>query len=112
MTCVPLSGTTHTITGTVNLTYRDETGQPNAPGDPPGRICLCCGPEFPGHVFGIGFALPPYLTQFPDHFGRRLDYWLQDVLPFKALEGRRIKVTVELLPGEATTGQNPRPGKH
>jgi hypothetical protein len=93
------------ITGTVHLTYRDEAGRDNSPHHPPGKICTCCGPEFPGHVFGIDLALPDFGRAA--YLGQNLDDWLQVAFPFKELEGRQIRITAVLLDGEATTGRNP-----
>jgi hypothetical protein len=80
------------IIGTVVLLHSNQLpGRENEKKD-----CICC-PDFPSHVFGINFKLPPYPSVFPEHFGRSLDYWVQSMFSFTKLEGRRIRITAELI---------------
>lgn len=76
------------IVGTVELDYSRNPRKP--------KQCLCC-PSFPSHVYSEGFKLDPFETYFPDYFTRDLDHWLRSQFDFKSLEGRRIKITAELL---------------
>jgi hypothetical protein len=86
-----MNATRHEITGTVRLKYdADEAAKGK-------KVCIDC-PDFPGHVFSMYLELPPYPTSHPEHFGRDLKLWIDSVFRFKSLEGRRIRVTAELVP--------------
>jgi hypothetical protein len=73
---------THGITGTVVL-HKSAN-----------RDCLCCdGP----HVFSQYLELDHYASQFPAHFRRDIDHWLQSVLDFKTFEGKTIAITARVV---------------
>jgi hypothetical protein len=80
----------HEITGTVGLCYN----QTPRPGSGP---CRCC-PGKPGHVFSTSLDLDAFASRFPDHFGMEVRYWLESVFAYTQIEGRRIRITAELLP--------------
>ncbi len=81
------------IVGTVILRHSNQLpGRENEK-----KICICC-PDFPSHVYGLDFALPAFGSAYPEHFGRNLDLWLRSMFPFKKLEGRKIRVSAELVP--------------
>lgn len=71
---------TATITGTVVLGYDKHPALP--------KECVCC-PDQPSHVRLKRLHLP-------DH-ADGIDDWLKRTFDFKKLEGKRIKVTAELI---------------
>jgi hypothetical protein len=86
------------IIGTVSLMHSNQL--PGREDEP--KVCICC-PGFASHIFGINFDLPEYPTDDPKHFGRNLDRWLQSSFPLKQMEGRRIRITAEIIEDDTTT---------
>jgi hypothetical protein len=80
----------HEITGTIELSYDRSGAKPN--------VCICC-PDFPAHVFAVGLQLDPYPNSWPEHFhaGRDLNLWVKSMVGMKHLEGRRLRVTVQVV---------------
>lgn len=82
----------HEIIGTVRLGHSNQIpGHENEE-----KVCICC-PDFPSHIYKRSLELPEYPTDYPKHFGSDLDLWVKSMFDFKKLEGRQIKVTIELL---------------
>jgi len=63
------------------------------------KDCICC-PGFPSHVHHVGTELNAFPSRYPSHFPRDLDNWLYSTFDLKHLEGRKIRITAELLPIE------------
>lgn len=80
------------IEGTVKLGHSNQiAGHENEK-----KVCICC-PDFPSHVYQVSLDLPPYPTDYPEHFGRDLNLWVKSMFDFKKLEGRKIRITAELV---------------
>ncbi len=60
------------------------------------KICICC-PGFSSHVYMIGTELSNFTSRYPSHFPRDLDNWLYSMFDLKDLEGRKIRITAELI---------------
>lgn len=59
------------------------------------RKCKCCPNG--DHVFTRGVAWEPWDTGFPEHFGKGEDVLVSKVIRAAETEGKRIRVTVEVL---------------
>ena len=57
------------------------------------KECICC-PDFPSHIYKTELVLPSYPSA---HMGRNVDLWLRSVFEYKKLEGRKIRITAEVL---------------
>lgn len=89
-----------TIEGTVVLGHSNQIeGRENEP-----KQCICC-PDFASHIYSMRLDLPEYPSRFPKHFGRRVDYWIESNFDFKKLEGRKIRITVELVGESSRAGE-------
>lgn len=80
------------ITGTIELSYDREPDTK--------KLCICC-PGFPSHVYGQDFVLGFNSSRFNDVPATLTD-WLRDIFPFKDLDGRKIRITAELIDDEPT----------
>jgi len=66
-------------------------------GAPDGERCKCCPPGT-GHIFARGVEFEPFESAYPDHFGHGAEQFLGTVaLEDNALEGKRVRLTVEVL---------------
>ena len=82
----------HTITGTVEV-QRSHSSQ-----------CICCDGQ---HVTCARLVLDDYTSFAPGHIKGSLLDWLDSSLDLKLLEGRRIKISVEVLTSELGSDRNP-----
>lgn len=57
--------------------------------------CICCDGC---HVVGTSIALDAYAAFSLDHAEGSVLNWIDTSLDLKTLDGRRLKITVELLP--------------
>ncbi|PZD70803.1 hypothetical protein C1752_08945 [Acaryochloris thomasi RCC1774] len=74
-----------TITGTVEVQRSDSSE------------CICCDGQ---HVFNTSLVLDDYPSFSPGHIKGSLFDWVDSSLDLKLLEGRRIKISAEVLPSE------------
>ena len=58
--------------------------------------CVCC-PGESGHIFSRGVEFGPFEDSFPDHFGHGVRELLGTVIGDNSLDGKRVRVTVEVL---------------
>jgi hypothetical protein len=59
--------------------------------------CVCC-PDSPTHIFARTIDFEPYECDLPEHFGRSANEFVyQAVLRDNGNEGKRIRLTVEIL---------------
>jgi len=78
----------HAIEGTVTFMRSD----------PEGQVCVCC-PKGGGHIFSRGIKWDAYETRRPEHFGSSANVFVDSrITDYNANEGRRVRLTVELLP--------------
>lgn len=77
------------------------------PDPDPARRCRCCRPL--GHVFCYGVRVPsvtrPGINGQPQ--AGSVDNWISDVLypAYKREDGRKVIITLEVLPAEPGTGE-------
>lgn len=65
--------------------------------DPPSR-CICC-PDSPSHIFCRYIQFDPFESIYPEHFGQGADEFIGTaVLYNNSLEGRRVRLTIEIIP--------------
>lgn len=61
------------------------------------KICICC-PGQPSHIFNRELVLDKFDSIYPEHFGFSVTEFVGTcVLHDNSLEGRRVRITVELL---------------
>lgn len=59
--------------------------------------CACC-PGQPGHIYSRGVKFGPFDDVYPEHFGHGVRELLGSIaLTDNSLEGKRVRVTVEVL---------------
>lgn len=68
--------------------------------DPETQQCICC-PKGGGHIFGRGVKWDAWQTNYPEHFGNGPDVLMYKVTDQNRHEGKRVRVTVEVLPDAA-----------
>lgn len=78
----------HEITGTIKCT-RSEDGE-----------CACCKGR--PHAYVRWLELEPFETDWPEHFGRDVKVWLKTLFDFEAMEGQKLKITVEVVDENGT----------
>lgn len=80
----------HTIEGTISFMRSDAESQ----------VCVCCPPKT-GHIFSRGVDWDAWETGAPEHFGRGPDVLVRRYATgINANEGKRVRVTVEVLPDD------------
>ena len=60
------------------------------------RACACC-PDGKGHVFSRSVDFDQFATGLPEHFGRGAEEFLYSVALRGGYEGKRVRLTVEIL---------------
>ncbi|MET3371975.1 hypothetical protein ABIC89_001016 [Variovorax boronicumulans] len=73
--------------------------------EPDGQQCTCC-PEGGGHIFGRYIEWGAFDTRRPKHFGNDARVFVDSrITDFNDNEGRRVRLTVELLPVACEQGE-------
>lgn len=65
-------------------------------GDPETQACICCPPK-EGHIFSRRVEWDKWQTRRSENSGYGPDALLAEVLDFNQNEGKRVRVTIELL---------------
>lgn len=64
------------------------------------QVCVCCPPNT-GHVFSRNVNFEKFNSVLPDHFGYGVrEFLYTTALSKNAFEGKRVRVTVEVLEGD------------
>lgn len=84
-------GDTFAVEGVVQFSRSD---------DATSQACSCC-PAGTGHVFARGVRWDQYVTNHPEHFGNGPEIFIaRHVTNKNRNEGRRVRLTVEVLPAD------------
>lgn len=56
--------------------------------------CVCCEGS---HIYSVDVALDTFKSVYPKHFKMDVENWIYSNFPLKHMEGRRIRITAEII---------------